>query len=141
MKDSIRTKLETVRDRFEEIAGLLADPEIIANQVRFRELSKEYARVEPVVGLFRNYEAIGRDISAAEEMAGDSDPDVRALGTEELSALITRRDRLSVELQKSLIPADPYDEANVFLEVRAGTGGDEAAIFAGDLFRMYSRYA
>ncbi len=141
MKESIRSKLESVRDRFEEISGLLADPAVIANQNRFRELSKEYARVEPVVDLFRRYEALGRDIATAEELAGDDDPDVRAMGAEELETLTTRRDELSLELQKALIPADPYDDANVFLEVRAGTGGDEAAIFAGDLFRMYSRYA
>ena len=141
MKDSIRTKLETVRDRFEEIAGLLAEPEVIGNQGRFRELSREYARVEPVVDRFRRYEALLRDIAAAEELAHDSDAEVRAMGEEELDALAGRREELLDELQKSLIPPDPYDEANVFLEIRAGTGGDEAAIFAGDLFRMYSRYA
>ncbi len=141
MKESIRSKLESVRDRFEEISGLLAEPAVIANQNRFRELSKEYARVEPVVELFRRYEALGREITTAGELAGDDDPEVRAMGAEELETLTARRDELSLELQKALIPADPYDDANVFLEVRAGTGGDEAAIFAGDLFRMYSRYA
>ncbi|HEX5788383.1 MAG TPA: peptide chain release factor 1 [Woeseiaceae bacterium] len=141
MKDSIRTKLETVRDRFEEIAGLLADPEVIGNQGRFRDLSREYARVEPVVERFRRYEALLRDIAAAEELANDSDAELRAMGEEELDTLAGRREELLDELQKSLIPPDPYDEANVFLEIRAGTGGDEAAIFAGDLFRMYSRYA
>ncbi len=141
MKDSIRSKLETVRDRFEEISALLSEPEVIGNQARFRDLSKEYARVEPIVGLFRRYVALGRDIDAAEEMAQDKDADLRAMGEEELEALAAKRDALLTELQKSLIPADPHDDANVFLEVRAGTGGDEAAIFAGDLFRMYSRYA
>ena len=141
MKDSIRDKLESVRDRFEEISGLLADPDVIADQDRFRDLSKEYARAEPVVKLFAAFDRLCRDIAAAEEMTADSDSDIRALGEEEFEALTARRDDLLVELQKALIPADPYDDSNVYLEVRAGTGGDEAAIFAGDLFRMYSKYA
>ncbi len=141
MKDSIRSKLETVRDRFEEVSALLSEPDVIGNQSRFRDLSKEYARVEPVVGLFRRYEGLDRDIDAAQEMAQDKDAELRAMGEEELEMLVARRDTLLSELQKSLIPPDPYDDANIFLEVRAGTGGDEAAIFAGDLFRMYSRYA
>ncbi len=141
MKESIRIKLESVRDRFEEIAGLLADPEVIADQNKFRDLSKEYARVEPVVQSFQRYEGILDDIAAAEEMANDDDEDVRQMGQEELEGLEERRERLLLDLQKALIPADPYDESNVYLEIRAGTGGDEAAIFAGDLFRMYSKYA
>ena len=141
MKDSIRNKLETVKDRFEEIAGLLADPDVIGDQNQFRDLSMEYARIEPVVGLFSQFETLTADISAAEEMAGDSDAELRQMGQDELETLTDRRERLLLELQKSLIPPDPNDNANVFLEVRAGTGGDEAAIFAGDLFRMYSKYA
>jgi peptide chain release factor 1 len=141
MKDSIRLKLETVRDRFEEIAGLLADPEVIGDQNQFRNLSKEYARVEPVVQSFQRYEGILQDIAAAEEMANDKDADVREMGQEELTGLQERREQMLLDLQKALIPPDPYDDSNVFLEVRAGTGGDEAAIFAGDLFRMYSKYA
>ncbi len=141
MKDSIRLKLETVRDRFEEIAGLLADPDVIGDQNRFRDLSKEYARVEPVVQAFQRYEGLLGDIAAAEEMARDDDAEVREMGQEELASLEERRERMLLELQKALIPPDPYDNSNVFLEVRAGTGGDEAAIFAGDLFRMYSKYA
>ena len=141
MKDSIRHKLESVRDRFEEIAGLLADPDVIADQNQFRDLSKEYARVEPVVRLFSEFEALSGDIAAAEEMANDADSDVREMGEEELQTLSSRRESLLLDLQKSLIPPDPYDDSNVYLEVRAGTGGDEAAIFAGDLFRMYSKYA
>ncbi|MDH5455137.1 MAG: peptide chain release factor 1 [Gammaproteobacteria bacterium] len=141
MKDSIRLKLETVRDRFEEIAGLLADPDVIGDQNRFRDLSKEYARVEPVVQSFQRYEGLLGDIAAAEEMARDDDAEVREMGQEELASLEERREHMLLELQKALIPPDPYDNSNVFLEVRAGTGGDEAAIFAGDLFRMYSKYA
>ena len=141
MKESIRLKLESVRDRFEEIAGLLADPEVIADQNQFRDLSKEYSRVEPVVQSFQKYEGILDDIAAAEEMANDSDDEVREMGQEELASLEARREAMLVDLQKALIPPDPFDDANVYLEIRAGTGGDEAAIFAGDLFRMYSKYA
>jgi peptide chain release factor 1 len=141
MKESIRHKLESVRDRFEELAGLLADPEVIGNQNQFRDLSKEYSRVEPIVKLFSDYESIDADIAAAEEMAADKDEEVRQMGEEELAALQVRHDELELELQKALIPPDPHDESNVYLEIRAGTGGDEAAIFAGDLFRMYSKYA
>jgi len=141
MKESIRHNLESVRERFEEISGLLADPDVIGDQNRFRDLSREYAKVEPVVQSFARYEAILEEIAAAEEMANDADSDIRAMGDEELAVLNERRDTLELELQKALIPADPHDNANVFLEIRAGTGGDEAAIFAGDLFRMYSKYA
>ena len=141
MKESIRLKLESVRERYEEIAGLLADPGVIADQDRFRRLSKEYSRVEPVVQSFEKYEGILDDIAAAEEMAADSDADVRRMGQEELTGLEERRERLLLNLQKALIPPDPYDDSKVYLEIRAGTGGDEAAIFAGDLFRMYSKYA
>ncbi len=141
MKESIRHKLESVRDRFEEISGLLADPEVIRNQNQFRDLSKEYSRVEPIVKLFSDYESTGADIAAAAEMAADKDEEVRQMGEEELAALQERHDELELELQKALIPPDPHDESNVYLEIRAGTGGDEAAIFAGDLFRMYSKYA
>jgi peptide chain release factor 1 len=141
MKESIRHKLESVRDRFEELAGLLADPEVIGNQNQFRDLSKEYSRVEPIVKLFSDYQSIDADIAAAEEMAADKDEDVRQMGEEELAVLQERHDELELELQKALIPPDPHDESNVYLEIRAGTGGDEAAIFAGDLFRMYSKYA
>ncbi len=141
MKDSIRTKLETTRDRFEEIAGLLADPDVINDQNQFRDLSKEYSRLEAVVSLFQQYETLAADIVAAEEMVGDSDSEIREMGEEELASLTESSDMLQLKLQKALIPPDPHDNSNVFLEIRAGTGGDEAAIFAGDLFRMYSKYA
>ena len=128
MKESIRHKLESVRDRFEELAGLLADPEVIGDQNQFRDLSKEYSRVEPIVKLFSDYQAIVADIGAAEEMAADKDEDVRQMGEEELAVLQERHDELELELQKALIPPDPHDASNVYLEIRAGTGGDEAAI-------------
>ena len=141
MKDATRLKLESVRDRFEELAGLLADPEVIGNQNQFRDYSKEYARLEPVVQLFDEYDSLSADLRTAEEMAGDTDPDIRAMGEEEREPLESRREALLVDLQKALVAPDPHDDRNVYLEIRAGTGGDEAAIFAGDLFRMYSRFA
>ena len=141
MKPSIRSRLETVRERFEELAGLLSDPDIIGDQNQFRDLSREYSRLEPVVGLFQKYQTMDEDIVAAEEMANDSDEEIRKMGQEELVSLTEGRDELLVDLQKALIPSDPRDDANVYLEIRAGTGGDEAAIFVGDLFRMYSKFA
>lgn len=141
MKESIRFKLESVCERFEEIAGLLADPDVIGDQNQFRELSKEYSRIEPVVKLFSAYQSLDDDLVAADEMAKDADPEIREMGQEERSGLGARQETLLVQLQKTLIPPDPHDDANVFLEIRAGTGGDEAAIFAGDMFRMYSRFA
>lgn len=141
MKESIRNKLETTRDRFEEIAGLLADPDVIGDQNQFRDLSKEYSRLEPIIQLFNRYDALAGDIAAAKEMAADTDDEVREMGQEELTSLVASSDSLELELQKSLIPPDPHDDSNIFLEIRAGTGGDEAAIFAGDLFRMYSKFA
>ena len=117
------------------------DPEVINDNDRFRDLSKEYSRLEPVINLFHEYEHLLREIIAVKEMIEDSDAEVRNMGQEEIQCLNERRDSLELLLQKSLIPPNPHDDSNVFLEVRAGTGGDEAAIFAGDLFRMYSKYA
>ena len=141
MKDSIRNKLQTLLDRHEEIAGLLADPGIIADQNQFRELSQEYAQLEPVVKCFQNYNDAQDNLEAAEDMLKDDDADVREMAEEEKKEAGEQMETLELELQKLLLPKDPNDESNIFLEIRAGTGGDEAAIFAGDLFRMYSRFA
>ena len=141
MKASILEKLETTRDRFEEISGLLAEPDIISDQDKFRDLSREYSRLEPIITLFGQYQNLNGDVVAAQEMAGDSDPELREMGEEELTTLRESIGTLEAELQKSLIPPDPRDDSNIYLEIRAGTGGDEAAIFAGDLFRMYSKFA
>ena len=141
MKDSIRNNLEMTRDRFEEIAGLLADPDVITDQNQFRDLSKEYARLDPVIRLLNQYDAINGDIAAAKEMIGDSDPEIQQMGQDELATLSASGEKIELELQRSLIPPDPHDNSNIFLEIRAGTGGDEAAIFAGDLFRMYTKFA
>ncbi|MCW8958788.1 MAG: peptide chain release factor 1 [Gammaproteobacteria bacterium] len=141
MKPSILSKLENLSERLQELSALLADPGTIADQNRFRELSQEYAQIKPVVDSFARYTAALDDIAAAEEMAVESDPEMREMGEDELKVARERRDSLEVELQKLLLPRDPNDNKNVFLEIRAGTGGDEAALFAGDLFRMYLRYA
>ena len=141
MKASIQAKLESVSERHEEIAALLGDPGTISNQDRFRTLSKEYAQLEPIVTAFSNYQQAEGDLKSAQEMANDSDADMRAMANEELPELNQRLDGQEKELQKLLLPRDPRDENNAFLEIRAGTGGDEAAIFAGDLLKMYLRYA
>ncbi|NNF52524.1 MAG: peptide chain release factor 1 [Gammaproteobacteria bacterium] len=141
MKNSIRTKLEHLSDRFEEVGKLLSDPDIIGSSDRFRELSKEYARLEPVARDFDAFKKAEADTSAAQAMENEADADMRALAAEELGSLGERLDALEAALQKHLVPVDPRDDNNVFLEIRAGTGGDEAALFAGDLFRMYCRYA
>jgi peptide chain release factor 1 len=141
VKSSIVSKLADLVDRHEEVAALLSDPATISDQARFRELSREYARLEPVVRDYRAWRQARAEQDAAEEMAHDRDPEVRSMAEEELAGLETRLENLQIALKKHLVPRDPLDDANIFLEIRAGTGGDEAAIFAGDLFRMYSRYA
>ena len=141
MKDSIRNKLEKLLERHEEVSGLLADPQIISNNDQFRELSMEYARLEPVVARYRDYQQLLGERANAQEMVDGDDPEMRDLGREELGSLTARIERETDELARLLLPKDVRDESNIYLEVRAGTGGDEAAIFAGDLFRMYSRYA
>ncbi|MDX1653965.1 MAG: PCRF domain-containing protein, partial [Candidatus Competibacteraceae bacterium] len=135
------TKLEQLESRFEEVGALLSDPDIIGNQNRFRELSKEYAQLEPVAQGYRIFQRFQNDLQAARELARDEDPELRAMAEEELESIIARQADMERELQVLLIPADPHDESNVYLEIRAGTGGDEAALFAGDLYRMYTRYA
>ncbi|MDH4126068.1 MAG: peptide chain release factor 1 [Gammaproteobacteria bacterium] len=141
MKASIHQKLDSLRERFEELEGLLAEADVIADQDQYRSLSQEYARLTPVVRLFASYAKLQANMAAAREMTADNDAEIRTLGAEELQQLSASSEQLELDLQKSLLPTDPHDNSNVYLEVRAGTGGDEAAIFAGDLFRMYSRYA
>src|SRR3984893_14349316 len=141
MKDSIRRKLEKLDERFEEISRLLSDAGVIARQNQFRELSMEYSRLGPLVERYRRFIALERDLEFARELASDEDPETKAMGEDELADLAPRIAAEELELQRLLVPKDPHDDSNIFLEVRAGTGGDEAAIFAGDLFRMYTRYA
>lgn len=141
MKDSIKARLQQVSERHEEIAALLGDPSIISDQNKFRDLSKEYSTLEPIVKTFSSFNQSVGDLASANEMAADSDPEMREMAQEEISEAKASIASLELELQKLLLPKDPRDENNVFLEIRAGTGGDEAAIFAGDLLKMYSRYA
>ncbi len=141
MKPSIRSKLENLSERLQEINALLSDPEVIGDQNRFRALSQEYAELNPIIACFENYRQAQEDIETAEQMLAEGDEEMRALAEEELTDARERRERLEAELQKLLLPKDPNDNKNIYLEIRAGTGGDEAAIFAGDLFKMYSRYA
>ena len=141
MKETIKQKLITLVERFEEVEHLLSDADVISNQNQFRDLSKEYARLHPVTKDFTEYIQILDDIGAAEELRSSDDPEDRALGQEELEILTGRIERQEDALMLHLIPIDPDDNANLYLEIRAGTGGDEAALFAGDLFRMYKRYA
>lgn len=141
MKDSILQKLDHLQERYIEVGALLSDGDIISNQDKFRELSMEYAELEPVVECYREYRTVLDDIEEAKQLLKDGDADLREMAKEELEVNEERIEPLELDLQKLLLPKDPRDSKNVFLEVRAGTGGDEAAIFAGDLFRMYSRYA
>jgi peptide chain release factor 1 len=141
MKPSIQTRLEQLSDRFEEVSGLLSDPGVIADQNRFRDLSREFAEIEPVIKCFRAWQASLEDIKAAQELASDGDQDMREMAAEELAGAEQKRDELDSQLQQLMLPKDPNDRKSAFLEIRAGTGGDEAALFAGDLFRMYLRYA
>lgn len=141
MKASILTKLDHLKDRYEELAALMSDPDVISDQNMFRDYSKEYAEIEPVVQSFTQYQEVQSDLEEAQLLLTDDDPEMRAMGEEEVRAAKSSMESLSLDLQKLLLPKDPNDASNTFVEIRAGTGGDEAAIFAGDLFRMYSKYA
>ena len=141
MKDSIITKLEELKERLEEVSHLLSDPEIISNNDKFRELSQEYSHLEPVVAEFNTWKANEANLEEIKEIFNGSDSELKELAKEELPLVEAEKERLEKELSILLLPTDPYDNSNIFLEVRAGTGGDEAAIFAGDLLRMYMRYA
>ena len=141
MKASILAKLDNLSERYEEVGALMSDPDIISDQDKFRELSKEYAELEPVVKSYIRFQDVTDNIEEAKILAKDSDPDMRAMAQDELKEGEKQIELLELELQKLLLPKDPNDHKNVFLEIRAGTGGDEAAIFSGDLFRMYSKFA
>ncbi len=139
MKPSIRSKLERITERFEEITALLADPEVQGNQDQYRSLSQEYAQLDPVVDCFGRYQSTEQAISGAREMLEDQE--MAELAREEMEQARQLQENLEPQLELLLIPPDPNDQRNVFLEVRAGTGGAEAALFAGDLNRMYLRFA
>ncbi len=141
MNKSVYQKLEILVERFEEVQALLSDPETIADQEKFQALSKEFSQLEVVTSAFHAFQEAEDDFATAEEMLKDDDPDMREMAQEEFKAAKKAVEKMTDELQILLLPRDPKDDNNCFVEIRAGAGGDEAAIFAGDLFRMYSRYA
>ena len=141
MKDSLRDKLVALVERYEEVGRLLGDPATIADKDRFRELSKEYARLAEVADNFDAYRKLEADIAASGELRDSDDPEMRRCSRKTSTTSSSRAATRASNLLLHLVPKDPDDDANFFLEIRAGTGGDEAAIFAGDLFRMYTRYA
>jgi peptide chain release factor 1 len=141
MKETIRQRLQQLSDRFEEVGRLLASDEIAGGSQQFRELSREYARLQPLAAGLGRYQGLERELAAARELEADADAGMRTLGAEEVARVQEAIAAAGEELRRLLLPQDPRDDRNIFLEVRAGTGGDEAAIFAGDLYRMYARYA
>jgi peptide chain release factor 1 len=141
MKETIRQRLQKLTDRFEEVGRLLSSADVPGGSQHFRELSMEYARLQPLAERYGQYLELERDLQAARELQSDADASMRTLGEEELQRVEREIAVGDEDLRKLLLPQDPRDDKNIFLEVRAGTGGDEAAIFAGDLYRMYARYA
>lgn len=141
MKESIFRKLEGLVERFEEIQALLSDPGVISDQDRFRALSKEFSDLEPVIKAFTDFQTAQSNLEEAKLMLEEDDAEMREMANEEIKSAKVEIERLEEELQVLMLPRDPNDSNNCFVEIRAGAGGDEAAIFAGDLFRMYSRYA
>ncbi|MEE4217426.1 MAG: peptide chain release factor 1 [Xanthomonadales bacterium] len=141
MKESIRDRLRQVAGRYEEVGLLMSDQSVFSDQNRFRDLSREYAQLEPVVQSWKQWQETQSSIEEARQLLQESDPDLREMAAEELHDSQARSEALERDIQLLLLPKDPNDDNNIFLEIRAGTGGDEAAIFAGDLFRMYQKYA
>jgi peptide chain release factor 1 len=139
MKDSIAKKLTSLSERLVELDRLLAQPEVVNDMDGYRKITKEHAELAPVVALFSEYRKAEADVTTAQEMS--KDPEMREFAEDEIKSAKGRMDEIEINLQKALLPKDPNDDKNIFLEVRAGTGGDESALFAGDLFRMYTRYA
>jgi len=139
MKPSIAAKLSQLTSRLEELNRLLSAEDITADMDAYRRLTREHAELGPVVELYRSYRKAEEDLAAAQEMAAD--PEMRDFAEDEIRETRERLAQLEVDLQKQLLPKDPNDERNIFLEIRAGTGGDESALFAGELFRMYARFA
>jgi peptide chain release factor 1 len=141
LKTSLLTKLDALADRHEEVAALLGDADTAADQNRFRDLSKEFAHLNEVVTQHQRWTQLQETVADARQMLNDSDAELRELAAEEIAEAERELTEIEAALQVLLLPQDPSDGSNVFLEIRAGTGGDEAAIFSGDLFRMYHRYA
>lgn len=134
-------KLETLEGKFMELEHELAEPDVFNDQERYRKLTKAHADLKPVVNAFRQYKTLRQNLADNKELANDPDPDIREMAVEDIKTLEEKLPRLEHELKVLLLPTDPLDEKNILLEIRAGTGGEEAALFAADLFRMYCRYA
>ncbi|MFN3234544.1 MAG: peptide chain release factor 1 [Gammaproteobacteria bacterium] len=141
MREALLKKLDTLCGRYDTLSELLSDPDVISDQDKYKAYSKEFSQLEPLVTCYKNYKQSKDDLATAREMAKESDPDLRAMAEEEITEATEKLEALEEELQILLLPKDPNDDCNVFLEIRAGTGGHEAAIFAGDLCRMYMRFA
>jgi len=141
MKASLHERLQQVASRHEEVGLLLSQPEVFSDQKRFRDLSMEYAHLEPLMQSWQEWLATRESMDQAQQMLDDADRDLRDMAEEELQEAARQLEALEKTIQLLLLPKDPNDNRNIFLEIRAGTGGDEAAIFAGDLFRMYQKYA
>ena len=139
MKPSMLAKLDQLTERLDELNVLLMQEEVTSNMDNYRKLTREHAELGPLVALYGNYRQADNDIKDAQGML--SDPDMKEFAQEEIAAAKSRMEQLEIDLQKMLLPKDPNDERNIFLEIRAGTGGDESALFAGDLLRMYTRFA
>ena len=134
-------KLQALEDKYRELESLLSDPETVQDIARWQALSKEHAQLAPIAASFREYKQVLRDLAEARELEQSSDPELRELAAQELTELAARQAELEQKLPVLLLPRDPNDEKNVIVEIRGGVGGEEAALFAGDLFRMYARYA
>jgi len=141
LSTSITLKLEILSERHEEVSLLLSDPDVVANRERYTTFMKEFAELEPVIAAYGAFKEISNQILDAESLLADEDSEIRELAQADITELNGKIEETERNLRKLLVPKDPNDQLNVFLEIRAGTGGDEAAIFAGDLFRMYGRYA
>jgi peptide chain release factor 1 len=142
MDPNVRARLEAQEARFDALAVALADPAVLADQTRYQQTAREYADLETTVGIFRAFRQVEREAAEAEAMVRDeADADLREMARTELERLRGRQERLEADLRRLLLPRDPRDARNIIVEVRGGTGGDEAGLFAGDLFRMYTRYA
>ena len=140
MNQSIVAKLEQLSMHLEEINALLSDQSVVSDQDQYRELSIEHAQLSPVNDQYQQYLSIMNDINAAQKLLSENDQDIKEMAEEEIALSQSKLDQLELELKKSLLPKDPNDSRYIILEIRAGTGGDEASIFSGDLYRMYSRY-
>lgn len=141
MKKSLESKLQYMLERHQEVGRLLSEPEIIADQSQFKKLSIEYVQLEPAALCYQQFRHAQQELENLEQMSSGEDKELAAMAADEMPAIKSKIVELETELQLHLIPKDPDDNRNIYLEIRAGAGGDEAAIFAGDLFRMYSRFA